>query len=101
MKTTPPPQRESTTGPEALTWYDVAERLSRAGLPTDYEPVSEEQSHAALAQYLPAWRIEPTLELNRENGRGLYDATTNDVELVTGRPPRGFDDFVVELPAAA
>ncbi|HMK92863.1 MAG TPA: NAD(P)H-binding protein, partial [Thermoleophilia bacterium] len=89
------------TGPETLTWDDVAERLTRAGLPTRYQQVSEDESRAAMAQYMPAWRVEPTLEFNREIGRGLYDATTNDVELVTGRPPRSFDDFVVELQAAA
>jgi uncharacterized protein YbjT (DUF2867 family) len=89
------------TGPESLTWHDVAARLSEAGLPSRYVPVSEGSSRESLARYLPAWRVEPTLDLNREIARGLYDVVTRDVELVTGRPPHSFADFVGELKAAA
>jgi uncharacterized protein YbjT (DUF2867 family) len=89
------------TGPESLTWYEVAERLTRAGRPSRYVPITEEQSRAALQSFMPAWRVEPTLELNREMRGGLYDAVTHDIERVTGRPPRSYDDFVRELRAAA
>ena len=89
------------TGPERLTWFEVAERLSRAGPPVRYVPVPEEAARQSLAQRLPAWRVEPTLEFNREVAGGLYDVVTGDVESVTGRPPRSFDDFVVDLAAAA
>ena len=89
------------TGPESLTWGEVAERLTRGGLPARYVPVDEDVSRESLVQRMPAWRVEPTLELNREIGRGLYDAVTQDVQLVTGRPPRSLDDFVRELRPAA
>ncbi len=89
------------TGPERLTWSEVAERLSRAGSPVRYVPVPEEAARQSMAQRLPAWRVEPTLEFNREVAGGLYDVVTGDVESVTGRPPRSFDDFVVDLAAAA
>lgn len=89
------------TGPEALSWYDVAERLTRSGMPSRYVPVTEEQSRQAMQSFMPAWRIEPTLELNREIRGGLYSAVTNDVERLTGRPPRGLDDYVAELKSAA
>ena len=89
------------TGPEALTWYEVAERLTSAGTPARYVPVSEDTSRKNLARYLPEWRVEPTLELNREIAQGLYDTVTDDVERVTGRPPNSFGDFVAELGTAA
>ena len=89
------------TGPEALTWYEVAERLTSAGTPARYVPVAEDTSRKNLARYLPEWRVEPTLELNREIAQGLYDTVTDDVERVTGRPPHSFGDFVAELGAAA
>jgi ribosome-binding ATPase YchF (GTP1/OBG family) len=79
----------------------LSERLSRAGSPVRYVPVAEEAARQSLAQRMPAWRVEPTLEFNREVSGGLYDVVTGDVELVTGRPPRSFDDFVVDLAAAA
>ncbi len=89
------------TGPESLTWYEVAERLSRIGRPVRYVPVSEDVARQNLTGVLPPWRVEPTLEFNREMANGLYDAVTHDVQDVTGRPPRRFDDFVGELRAAA
>lgn len=89
------------TGSESLTWYEVADRLSRAGPPAHCVPVSEDASRESLTSVMPAWRVEPTLELNREIARGLYDEVTRDVELVTGRPPRSLDDYVGELKAAA
>lgn len=89
------------SGPEALTWHEVAERLTQAGVHTRYVPVTEDASRESLAQRMPPWRVEPTLELNREIRAGLYDVVTGDVERVTGRPPRSLDDFVAELRAAA
>jgi uncharacterized protein YbjT (DUF2867 family) len=89
------------TGPETLTWTQVAARLTHAGMPARYVPVSEDVSHKNLARFMPEWRLEPTLELNREIARGLFETVTNDVEQVTGRPPHGFGHFVTEIRAAA
>jgi uncharacterized protein YbjT (DUF2867 family) len=89
------------TGPEALTWTQVAASLTGAGVSSRYVPVSEEVSRRNLSRFMPEWRVEPTLELNREIARGLFERVSDDVERVTGRPPRGFGDFVAELRAAA
>jgi uncharacterized protein YbjT (DUF2867 family) len=89
------------TGPEALTWDEAAERLSRGGLPTRHVRVTEETSRQSMAGRMPEWRVRPTIELNRQIAAGLYEMVTQDVQTVTGRPPRSLDDYVRELAAAA
>jgi uncharacterized protein YbjT (DUF2867 family) len=89
------------TGPQALSWREAADVLTRSGRPSHYVPVTEAQAREAMGSRLPAWRVEPTLELNRAIRDGLYDLVTGDVERVTGRPPRSFEEFARELRAAA
>ena len=91
----------TVTGPEVLTWHAVAARLSNPGRPVRYVPVPEEAARESLAQFMPAWRVEPTLEFNRDIAGGLMDVVSGTVEAVTGRRPRSFADFVRDLAAAA
>lgn len=45
---------------------------------------------------MPHWRVEPTIELNREIAHGLYDVVSIDVDLATSQQPRSFERFVRE-----
>ena len=91
----------TVTGPEALTWREAAARLSSTDRPVRYVPVPEEAARQSLASFMPEWRVEPTLEFNREIAGGLMDAVTGAVEAVTGARPRSFADFVRDMAAAA
>jgi uncharacterized protein YbjT (DUF2867 family) len=91
----------TVTGPETLTWHEAAEHLSSTNGPVRYVPVTEEAARASLASFMPEWRVEPTLEFNREIAGGLMDAVSGAVEAVTGKRPRSFADFVRDQHAAA
>lgn len=90
----------TVTGPEALTWREAAARLSTTDRPVRYVPVPEEAARQSLASFMPEWRVEPTLEFNREIAGGLMDAITGAVEAVTGTRPRSFADYVRDMAAA-
>jgi uncharacterized protein YbjT (DUF2867 family) len=90
----------TVTGPEALTWREAAARLSSTDRPVRYVPVPEEAARQSLASFMPEWRVEPTLEFNREIAGGLMDAITGAVEAVTGTRPRSFADYVRDMAAA-
>jgi uncharacterized protein YbjT (DUF2867 family) len=85
------------TGPEALTYDDVAARLSAAlGRQIEYVDVSTEERAARLqAIGLPDWMAK---EFSNIYGRGFYRGsggayTTDTIEQLLGRPPRRYDDF--------
>ncbi len=85
------------TGPEALGYADIADRLSVAlGRRIEYVDVPAEERAARLeATGLPDWMAKEFADIYgaafyREGG-GAY--TTDDVETLLGRPPRRYDDF--------
>jgi uncharacterized protein YbjT (DUF2867 family) len=90
----------TVTGPESLTWHEAAAYLSSTGRPVRYVPVTEEAARESLASFMPEWRVEPTLEFNRQIIGGLMDAVTGAVEAVTGKRPRSFAEFAREQLAA-
>jgi uncharacterized protein YbjT (DUF2867 family) len=83
------------TGPEALSYRDVAERLSAAlGRQINYVPLTPEQfREGARAQGLPDWLLDALERLNELFASGRAAAVSEDVERVTGRPARTFDEF--------
>ncbi|MFI7167291.1 NmrA family NAD(P)-binding protein [Rhodococcus erythropolis] len=84
------------TGPEALSWPDVARELSaRLGRPVSYDVVSiEERTRQLQAAGLAAWRVELLLGIDELNRESLYREPTDTVLALTGRPPRVFADFI-------
>jgi uncharacterized protein YbjT (DUF2867 family) len=90
-------QTYELTGSEAITFDEIAERLSAAvGYTVEYVdmPVTEYET-ALQAAGLPEWWAK---ELADINGRGFYGAggcarVTSTIEELLGRPPRSFDDF--------
>jgi uncharacterized protein YbjT (DUF2867 family) len=83
------------TGPEAITYRQVAETLAAAtGHPVAYVDVPAEAAREGLvAAGLPPWlvaHLDGAFDLVR---RGELAQTTDTVRMVTGREPRSFADF--------
>ena len=92
------------TGPEALTYGDVASRLSTLlGRRVEYVDVPDEQARAGLLQAgMPDWLASNLVTLFALIRQGVMTETTDTVFAVTGRPPRTFDEFAQDaLPAFA
>jgi uncharacterized protein YbjT (DUF2867 family) len=91
----PPNARYTLTGPETLSYPQVAAILS--------EVTSRTIRHTALtagqltarwiAAGLPENLAATATDLDIAISRGDYDYTTPDVTHLTGRPPRSFRDF--------
>ena len=90
------------TGPELLTFHDVARELSAAtGRTIVYRPVTpEEYTRAAVAQGIPADEVAALTELFTGvlDGRSAY--LTDDVERILGRPARSFAAFAAAAAAS-
>lgn len=86
------------TGPEALSYAEVAGRLGKLlGREVAYVAVSDRAAFDAMhSAGVPADYAFALTTLNQAVRRGLADATTDTVELVTGRPARTMDAFLRE-----
>jgi uncharacterized protein YbjT (DUF2867 family) len=84
------------TGSEALTYAQVAERISGAvGHAVAYVDITPEQSRQAmLGMGMPEWQIEALLQLQAFYTEGPGTIVTGDVRKVLGRDPILFDHFV-------
>ncbi len=91
------------TGPEALTWFDVAARMSEVlGRPIKHYPAAPEViRQGLLAMGRPEWQVEHALELSALFTDPRAAEITDTVPRVTGRAPstltafleRHIDDF--------
>ncbi|MGD6748143.1 NAD(P)H-binding protein [Streptomyces sp. BH106] len=79
------------TGPESLTYDDIATLLTEAtGRTVTHRQLSYEQLRARLAAELPGAFAAMLAAMDRAIAEGSEDRTTDTVERVTGRPPRSF-----------
>lgn len=83
------------TGPEALSYADLAGTLSRVlRRPVAYAPVAPDDARKGLlAAGMPAWRTDALLELAAAFRAGAGAAVTDGVARVLGRPPLPFARF--------
>jgi uncharacterized protein YbjT (DUF2867 family) len=94
------------TGPEALTFADIADRLSEAiGRRVSYLDLpDEEHRQRLLAAGAPGWRADFTVSLQRAfregGGSSDYAVPTDSVARLTERAARSFDEFVGDHVAA-
>ena len=86
------------TGPEALSYADVAERLSRSlGRRVTYRDLSLEVMRERLrTSGMPEWHIDVQIDFSTALSAGHASTVTDTVEAVTGRPARTFEQFIQE-----
>jgi uncharacterized protein YbjT (DUF2867 family) len=83
------------TGPEAITYGEVARLLSSAlGRPIEYVDVPDDAAVAGMVQGgLPQWLAEHVVATFKALRGGENASTTGSVRELTGREPRGFEEF--------
>ena len=95
-------QALTPTGPEALTYHQLAALMAEAsGRPVTYVDVPEEAARAGLEQLgVPEPMVSGFLELFAMEKAGGAALVTDDVQRVTGKAPRSFADFARDYAAA-
>ena len=90
------------TGKEALSHFDVAEKLSRvSGKRITYVPVTEEIACSGLAKNgVPQELIDRWAEFYRKIRLGFCSPVTADVDILLGRPPIIFDQYASDYAEA-
>jgi uncharacterized protein YbjT (DUF2867 family) len=90
------------TGPEALSFADVADRISTVfARAVEYDPVTPEVARSALREGgLSPWQEDGRLELYEWISNDAMDGVTEDVRKTTGREPRRLEDWLGEARAA-
>ncbi|MCM2423642.1 NAD(P)H-binding protein [Streptomyces sp. RKAG293] len=82
------------TGPQALSYDDIAAVLTRAtGRTVTHERLTYEQMHDRLAADMPAGFAAMLAGMDRSIAEGAEDRTTDTVQRLTGRAPRSFRAF--------
>jgi uncharacterized protein YbjT (DUF2867 family) len=86
---------DALTGPDALTFVEMAHQLSRAvGRTITFVDMPPESMRAALADLgFPAWQAGGLLEEFAMYRRGEAAGVEPGVREALGRPPRAFDEF--------
>jgi uncharacterized protein YbjT (DUF2867 family) len=86
------------TGPEALSYEDVAEKLSNSlGRRVTYKDVPlQVMRQRLLASGMPEWHVEVQVDFSTALGAGHASTVTDTVEAVTGKSPRTFEQFIRE-----
>lgn len=91
------------TGPEALSYHDVASKLSSAlGRKITYVDAPDDAMRSALLGFgLDQWFADALVGLYQDYRRsgtdGYASALSDTVERITGRPPRSLDELLSEL----
>jgi len=88
-------------GPEALTYADVAEKISRhAGRAVQYVDIpADAQRKAMLDQGMPVWQVDALLELQEYYTSGKGGGVDSLLKNLLGRPPITMDRFLAEVVA--
>jgi uncharacterized protein YbjT (DUF2867 family) len=86
------------TGPEALSYGDVAEKLSRIlGRTVTYRDVPLTITRERLiTSGMPAWHVDVQVDFSTALSAGHASTVTDTVEVVTGRPARTLERFIRE-----
>ncbi|GER92187.1 NAD(P)-dependent oxidoreductase [Dictyobacter vulcani] len=89
------------TGPEALSYSDLAEKFSKVlGKPVTYVNVPPEAARQAMvASGMPEWLADDLLGLMGVFAAGQAAIVTNTVAEVTHKQPISFEQFVIDYQA--
>ncbi len=87
------------TGPETVSYFDVADLLSElSGGQLAYQPVSPEDIYAMIeGAGWGDWMAALARDYGQAYASGWGDFTTNNVEKITGSPPRSIRAFATEV----
>jgi NAD(P)H dehydrogenase (quinone) len=90
------------TGPEALSYADVAARVSAVfARQVDYQDMPEQAAKdQMLASGLTSWQTDGTMELFEWFRRGGFDSVTSSVQELVGTGARPLQDWLGELRGA-
>jgi uncharacterized protein YbjT (DUF2867 family) len=90
------------TGPESLSYHDVADKLSEVlGRSIRYMDVPPETAFDSMLKAgMPKWNASAVTELYGTFAAGEAAGTTDTVERITGRAPVSFDQFARDYAAA-
>lgn len=90
------------TGPEAVSLHDVADALSdELDKDVNYVAVPHEASYDTMVSMgFPEWIAGGYGELMEGFIQGFAENPSDDVEQLTGRPPRSIEDFVRDFSGA-
>jgi uncharacterized protein YbjT (DUF2867 family) len=88
-------QTYELTGPEAITYDEIAEELFAAtGRPIEFVDVPDEAARQAFIEAgMPDWLVEHLIGAFRMFREGALEQTTDIVRALTGREPRSFAEF--------
>lgn len=91
------------TGPESITFHDIAGTLSDAlGKPIEYIPVSLETVEQSILDLSnDQWFATVMRQYSQAYSENWGDFTNDNVEKLTGHPARSFDSFAREVLAPA
>jgi len=92
----------TVTGPEALTYAQVAAKLSALlGREVKYVALTQEQLRQSMqGMGMPPWQVEALADLQAYYTDGPGAKVTGDVREVLGREPIRFDQFLKEYAAS-
>jgi uncharacterized protein YbjT (DUF2867 family) len=95
-------QTYEITGPESLSYHDVAAKLSAAlGKPVNYVPVPPEAAlESMLKSGMPEWNARAVTDLYGAFATGAYARTTDTAGRLSGKAPIPFEQFVRDFAAA-
>lgn len=89
------------TGPEILTFYDVADRFSEVlGRKIEYLPMPMDEFRERMKNVLEAWHLDAVSQLFREIHDIGLDHTTDTFRTLMGREPIPLKQFIRDHRAA-
>ncbi|MEA2123268.1 MAG: hypothetical protein QOI80_50 [Solirubrobacteraceae bacterium] len=86
------------TGPEAFTLAEAAEEISRAtGRHVVFQDETLEEARASRAVFgAPAWQVEAWISSYVAIANGELEQVSQDVEKLTGHPPKSLREYLAE-----
>jgi uncharacterized protein YbjT (DUF2867 family) len=88
-------QSYEITGPEVLTFHEVADRFSAVlGEKVEYVPMPMEQFRERMSKILEPWHLNAVCELFREIAEVGLDHTTDTFRKLIGRDPIAVRQFI-------
>lgn len=86
----------SLTGPEALSFADIAAILTEGlGRPVSYQPETLQEAYASRARYgAPGWQVDAWVSTYTAIAQGDVAAVSDDVALLTGHPATSLPELL-------